>query len=40
MKTYIQPEIEVIKYEIEDFIALSSEHDNIFGDIMDFFFGK
>ena len=37
MNNYIQPEIEVIKYEVQDFIAFSSEHDNIFGDIADFF---
>ena len=40
VNTYIQPEIKVIKYEVQDFIAVSSEHDNIFGDIMDFLFGN
>ena len=37
VNTYIQPEIKVIKYEVEDFIATSIEHDNAFADIGDFF---
>ena len=37
MKKYEQPSVEVYTFEVEDFIAISSEHDNIFGDIADLF---
>lgn len=41
MNTYKRPEIEVIKFEVPDIITVSStEHDNAFGDITDFFNGK
>lgn len=37
MNNYEQPEIKVIKYEVQDFIAVSTDHDNAFGDFSDLF---
>lgn len=37
MNTYKQPEIKVINYEVQDFIAASVDHDNAFGDFSDLF---
>lgn len=41
MNTYKRPEIEVIEFEVPDIITVSStEHDNGYIDIGDFFNGK
>lgn len=37
MNTFKQPEAEVIKFEVQDIITTSTEHDNAYGDIGDFF---
>ena len=36
MNIFKQPEIEVIKFEVQDIITTSTEHDNAYGDITDF----
>ena len=42
MNTFKKPEIEVIKFEVQDIITASTgpEHDNAYNDITDFFEGE